>query len=121
MVTKQVNSPDNTYSHAKFNGSFHFPDFDTIAAANRDFVFSRAESSDARSCPNLTPICYFVDTKIILFVADNEVLIVERVRVLVVATWRNLFLPNGLRFPKLLTAEVPDVATNPVSFVLRDN
>ena len=114
-------SPGNTYSHAKFNGSFQFPDFDTIAAANRDFVISHAESFGARLRPNLTPIRYFVNTKILLFVADNEVLVVERMKVLVVTTWWNLFLPNGLRFPKFLTADVSDVATNPVPFVLRDD
>ncbi len=48
-------------------------------------------------------------------------LIVEWVKVLVVTTWRNLLLPNRFRFPKFLTADISDVATNPVPFVLRDD
>ena len=105
----------------KFNGLFHSPNFDPIALAKCDYVFGQAESFHAGLIPNLSPICNFVDTKILLFVANDKVLTVKWVKVLVVTTWRNLLLPNRFRFPELLTADISDIATYPVLFVLRDD
>ena len=105
----------------KFNGLFHSPNFDPIALAKCDYVFELAELFHAGLIPDLSPICNFVNAKILLFVANDKVLSVKWVEVLVVSTWRNLLLPNRFRFPELLTADISDIATYPVPFVLRDD
>ena len=104
----------------KFNDLFHCPNFDPSAGAECDPVFGSAEAFYARVSPDFAPIGNFVDTEIFLFVADDKVLVVQRVKLLVVTAWRSQHLPNGFRFAESITANVPDIATDPVPFVLRD-
>ena len=67
----------NTFTRVQIQRLFHSPNFDPIALAKCDYVFAQAELFHAGLIPNLSPICNFVDTKILLFVANDKVLIVK--------------------------------------------
>lgn len=68
----------------KFSGLLHCPNFDPGARTERDPVSAQAEAFDARASPDFTPVGNFVDTELLLMISDDEVLIVQRAKLLVV-------------------------------------
>ncbi len=61
----------------KFNGLIHYPNFNPFAFTKCDFVFAQAETFHARLFPDLTPICNFENTKILLLVANDKAIMIE--------------------------------------------